>query len=264
MHGPYRVIKNAPYPLRRPDASNAMQISKDGGALAAPSNVPVETPAASGIWYGELTAAEMGADHIQVLGVNLTSVDTMALVPEPAFDSGVAQAGSSTTITLRAGGPAFGLVGTMVEVVRGTGKDSTMRMITDYDTGTKVATVRPDWSTAPDNTSVYRVYENPKVNVMQLDGSAFALQVLSELYAKNIKTGTIGNGSTTSIIQTSLTGYGNKNFKNSFLMCLGATNFGIVKPIASYNSGTGAITLNEPFEDVPLLGEAVSVFGAGG
>lgn len=264
MHGPYRVIRNAPYPLRRQDASNAMTISQDGGAFAAPTNVPVETPAASGVWFGELTAAEMTADHIMVLGVNLTPLDTLALIPEPAFDSGVAQAGSATTITLRAGAPAFGLVGTMIEIVRGTGKDSTMRMITAYDTGTKVATIRPDWSTNPDNTSVYRVYENPKVNPMQLDGNTFAVQALSELYYKNYKTGTIGAGSTTSIIQTSLTGYGTKNFKNSFLMCLGATNYGIVKPIGSYNSSTGAFTLSEPFESVPLNTEGVAVFGAGG
>lgn len=265
MHGPYRVIRNAPYPLRRPDASNGVQISKDGGALAAPATLPTETPAASGIWYGELSATEMTADHIMVLGVNLTPLDTFPLIPEPCRDSGVAQAGSTgSTLVLRAAAPAIDYTNLQVEIVRGTGKDQQPRLITAFDIPTLTATVRPNWSTTPDNTSVYIITELKKTNPMQIDGNTFAAQALSELYYKNYKTGTINAGSTTSTINTNMTGYGSKNFKGSFLMCLGATNYGIVKAIASYNSTTGVFQLVNPFESAPLNGEGVAVFGAGG
>ena len=264
MHGPYRVIRNAPYPLRRKDSGTTLNLSKDGGALAAATNTPAETPAASGIYYNELTATEMSCDHLFYKGNAGASFDTGTLVPEPAFDSGVAQGGSSTTITLRAAGPSFGLVGTMVEIVRGTGKDSTPRMITDYDTTTKVATVRPDWSTTPDNTSVYIVFWNPKVNVMQIDGAAFPAQALSELYLKNYKTGTISSGSTTTVIKTTLTGYGTSAFVGSFFMCAGTTNYGLIRPIVGYNTSTGDITVFPAFPSAPLNTEGAVVLGAGG
>lgn len=261
MYGPYRVIRNAPYPLRRPDASNAMQISKDGGALAAPASVPTETPAASGIWYGELSATEMAADHIMVLGVNLTSVDTFALIPEPCFDSGVAQAGSSTTITLRAAAPAYGLTGTIIEIVRGTGKDQTPRLITAYDTGTKIATVRPDWSTNPDNTSVYIVKQQDKVNLMYIDGVAAPAQYISEFWLNAYWTGTFSAGCTTSVLNTNMTGRGTDNLVNSAIMNIDGNNDGIMRKIIGYNDGSGQMTVTPPYATAPSNGDRFSVQG---
>lgn len=262
MHGPYRVIRNAPFMLRRYDASNGMQISKDGGALAAPATLPTETPAASGIWVGELSATEMAADHIMVLGVNLTPLDTMALIPETAFDSGVAQAGATSTITLRAAAPSFGLTGTIIEIVRGTGKDQTPRLITAYDTTSKVATVRPDWSTTPDNTSVYIVKQQDKVNMMYIDGVAFPAQAISEFWLNAYSTGTFSAGCTTSVLNTNMTGRGTQNLVNSVIMCIDGTgNDGIMRKITDYQTGSGQMTVTPPFASAPANTDRFSVQG---
>lgn len=265
MHGPYRIIRNAPYPLRRVDGTSTMLLSKDGGATAAPSNTPVETPGGSGIWFNELTAVEMEADHIQILGDNLSALDTLALIPEPALDSGVAQAGGSNTITLRAAGPAFGLVGTIIEIVRGTGKDSSERLITDYDTGTKVATVRPNWATVPDNTSVYIVKTQAKVNIMYIDGIAFPAQAISEFWNNAYATGTFAAGCTTSVLNTDMTGRGTNNLVNAAIMCIdGAGNDGIMRKIIGYNTASGQMTVDPPYATAPSTSDRFAVFGVTG
>ena len=74
------------------------------------------------------------------------------------LDSGTAQAGSASTITLRAGASAvddYG-VGDYVTIISGTGAGQ-QAVMTDYVGATKVATVAPDWTTNPNNTSVYVV-----------------------------------------------------------------------------------------------------------
>ena len=74
-------------------------------------------------------------------------------------DSGVAQAGSSNTITLKS---ATNYTtddqcnGMFIEITSGTGSGQT-RHIEDYVASTKVATVDPAWDTAPNATSHYDV-----------------------------------------------------------------------------------------------------------
>ncbi len=72
--------------------------------------------------------------------------------------TGTAQAGASTTITLASGESATDdfYNGMLVRITSGTGSGQ-VRRITDYVGSTKVATVDSAWTTAPDNTSVYRV-----------------------------------------------------------------------------------------------------------
>jgi hypothetical protein len=73
-------------------------------------------------------------------------------------DSGAAQAGTSTTITLKATASATDDVynGMYVTITSGTGSGQT-RLIEDYVGSTKVATVAEAWTTAPDATSNYSV-----------------------------------------------------------------------------------------------------------
>lgn len=265
MHGPYRVIRNAPFPLRRFDGGTTLTVSKDGGAFTAAGSAPVETPAGSGIYFNQLSAAEMTADHVAYKGTTGGALSDGFLIPEPAFDSGVAQAGAATTITLRAAAPSFGLAGTIIEIVRGTGKDSTPRVITAYDTTTKIATVRPDWSTTPDNTSVYRVYQQDKVNVMTIDGLTFPAQAMSEFWAAAYKTGgTVQTGSTTSIIKTNFTGYGVNQIVGSVFFPLGTNDYGIMRKITAYNQTSGDITVYPAYAAVPTNGDRFAVFGLTG
>lgn len=83
-----------------------------------------------------------------------------------SFDNGTAQAGDTETITLKVGAPAFDLAGKIVYIRTGTGTGQ-VRVITEYDTDTKVATVHRDWSIEPDNTSVYEVLEGQNANIIQ-------------------------------------------------------------------------------------------------
>jgi hypothetical protein len=73
-------------------------------------------------------------------------------------DSGAAQAGSSTTITLKSTASATDDVynGMYVTITSGTGSGQ-IRLIEDYVGSTKVATVDVAWATAPDNTSNYEI-----------------------------------------------------------------------------------------------------------
>lgn len=263
MFGPYRVIKNAPFDLRRFDSGTTLNLIPLGGVSAAATNTPAETPAASGIYINQLTVAEMGADHIAYQGAAGDSFSDGFLVPEPAFDSGVAQAGGAASITLRAAAPSFGLVNTIVEIVRGTGKDSTPRLITAYDTTTKVATVRPDWSTVPDNTSVYRVYAQEKTNLMVMDGVAYPAQAMSEFWSGAYKTGTVAVSSTTSLIKSNFTGYGANQIVGAAVMML-TSNYGWMRKITAYNTATGDIQVYPPYATAPSNGDRFAVFGLTG
>jgi hypothetical protein len=75
-----------------------------------------------------------------------------------SYENGTAQGGSSSTITLASGANASNdfYNGTFIEITSGTGSGQ-VRQIDDYVGSTKVATVATAWTTAPDNTSVYRV-----------------------------------------------------------------------------------------------------------
>jgi len=89
---------------------------------------------------GALTAAKFAADYFANFQI----------------DAGTAQAGAVSTITLRAGAPANDLKGAVVFITGSTGVGQT-RLITNYNTVSKLATVSPDWSESPDATSTYTV-----------------------------------------------------------------------------------------------------------
>jgi hypothetical protein len=73
-------------------------------------------------------------------------------------DSGAAQAGTSTTITLKSTSSATDDIynGMYVTITSGTGAGQ-IRIIEDYVGSTKVATVTPAWTTAPTSASNYSV-----------------------------------------------------------------------------------------------------------
>ena len=79
-----------------------------------------------------------------------------------ALASGTAQGGTSSTIQL-ASASTFAndeLNGCLVGIHTGTGAGQ-CRPITDYTGSTDTATVKPDWTTTPDNTSQYEVIPGP-------------------------------------------------------------------------------------------------------
>lgn len=78
------------------------------------------------------------------------------------LDDGTAQAGAAGTITLASGASSVDAfyVGAIVQVINGTGVGQ-FRTIQSYVGSTRVATVRGNWVTAPNNTSRYIVRADP-------------------------------------------------------------------------------------------------------
>lgn len=93
------------------------------------------------------TAPEF-APYLQAAALGMTTL--------AADSSGTAQAGASGAITLAAGAPSTDLTGFVIELTGGVGSGQ-VRVITGYNTTTKVATVYPDWTVTPDATSIYSV-----------------------------------------------------------------------------------------------------------
>jgi hypothetical protein len=101
--------------------------------------------------------------------------------------SGTAQAGGASTITLASGASATDslYVGCVVKIYGGTGAGQA-RVITAYVGSTKVATVDRAWQTNPDNTSTYAVLADVMAKV---DSS---LQVTAASVQGNV-TGSVGS-----------------------------------------------------------------------
>lgn len=85
----------------------------------------------------------------------------MAETLTAADETGTAQAGAVGSITLAAGASAIddNYIGMILNTTGGTGPNQTV-VISDYDGTTKVATVYPDFATAPDITTTYNIFAN--------------------------------------------------------------------------------------------------------
>ncbi|MBA3055110.1 MAG: hypothetical protein FP826_09285 [Sphingomonadales bacterium] len=101
-----------------------------------------------------------------------------------ADSSGTAQAGATGSITLAAGAPATDLTGFVVETTGGTG-DGQTRVITAYNTTSKLAAVYPDFTTAPDATTTYTVHAGN----LYVPVSVNLKNLTSYLYKKNSGSG---------------------------------------------------------------------------
>ena len=89
----------------------------------------------------------------------LTGDKEVALYPNSALTTGTAQAGATTTITLASGESALDdyFNGSQITLTGGTGQSAQTVDITDYDGGTKVATVAAWPSGTPDSTTTYSI-----------------------------------------------------------------------------------------------------------
>ena len=75
-----------------------------------------------------------------------------------ADSAGTAQAGAAGTITLAVAAPATDLTGFVIATTGGTGGAPVQeRVITAYNTATKLATIYPNWTVVPDATTTYAV-----------------------------------------------------------------------------------------------------------
>lgn len=108
----------------------------------------------------------------------------MGLTTLAADSANTAQDGDTNAITLAAGAPATDLTGFVIVTDGGTG-DGQTRVITAYNTTTKVATVYPDWTVTPDATTTYSV----KAGNLFVPSSTALKTITDYLYKKNSGSG---------------------------------------------------------------------------
>lgn len=108
----------------------------------------------------------------------------MGLTTLAANSTGTAQAGAAASITLAAGAPSTSLVGFVIETTGGTGPGQT-RVITAYNTTSKLAAVYPDWDVEPDATTTYSV----KAGNLYIPASTALKTISSYVYQKNSGSG---------------------------------------------------------------------------
>lgn len=138
------------------------EISKDGGGITDATNEATVVATTSGLYYLDLTYLEMQCSTLAGKAQSSTadSKDTpFVLYPRrlPVLAAGTAQAGAAGTITLAAGASAVDdfYNGCIVLLKSNTGVGQA-RVITDYNSTSKVATIEPNW-TQPDDTTTYDV-----------------------------------------------------------------------------------------------------------
>ena len=110
--------------------------------------------------------------YLQAAALGLTAL--------AADQDDTAQAGAAGTITLAAGASAADLTGFVITIDGGTGVGQT-RVITGYDSATKIANVYPEWETEPDATSEYVVH----AGCMFAPASTALKTITNYLYKKN-------------------------------------------------------------------------------
>lgn len=108
----------------------------------------------------------------------------MALTTLGAASTGTAQAGATGSITLAAGAPSTDLTGFVIATTGGTGPGQE-RVITAYNTTTKVATIYPNWTVTPDATTTYSV----SAGSLYVPASTALKTITDYLYKKNSGSG---------------------------------------------------------------------------
>ncbi|HET9006026.1 MAG TPA: hypothetical protein VFQ04_04860 [Actinomycetes bacterium] len=140
------------------------EVSKDGGNFADCAEEVTVIGGGNGLAYLTLTGAETDCVMLGLAAKGTgpkTTIATLAPQVLPVIESGTAQAGGATSITLAAGAVAWDIKGSIVKTTGGAGGGGTggannqARVITSYDSTTKVATVAPDWEVNPAAGTTY-------------------------------------------------------------------------------------------------------------
>lgn len=158
-----------------------IQISKNGGAFAQTSASPTTTHDADG-WYqcpltatdtntlGPLTVkiTESGAlkvwEHFMVVPAAVYDTLVAGIIPMQGNSTyGTMQSGSTSSNAVLASATSFVddlVIGSTLVITGGTGAGQS-RVIHDWVSSTDTASISPNWTTTPDNTSTYVVVPTP-------------------------------------------------------------------------------------------------------
>ena len=163
---PYLNKNGAPTDPTTPDTEHSI----DGAAFGdCTEEVTTISGTATGTGYITLTGDELNGSAIAVAAKAASGPNTTLATLYPrvlaAVFSGTASAGAAGSITLVSPAPAVAdlLIGCIVRTTGGTGGgggsgslNNQARVITAYTAG-RVASVTPNWETAPDATTTYEV-----------------------------------------------------------------------------------------------------------
>lgn len=142
------------------------QLSIDGAAFS--SLTPTVTPTGGDQVIVPVTAAQNSGVGGQVIlkdpEATWEPVSFSWVNDDRVLDSGTAQAGAASTITLRSGASATDNLYNhgIIEIIAGTGAGQS-RQVTGYVGSTKVATVAVAWATQPTSSSVYLIHPGMRV-----------------------------------------------------------------------------------------------------
>lgn len=249
------------------------EISVDSGAFGDLTAEATEI-GSSGIYYVDITAAELtAAGDATLLVKSAEGVETVVYLPiEEASDSGVAQAATSTSITLRAAANATNdyYNGQAVEIVRGTGAGQ-FRAIADYTGTSKIATIARAWVTNPDSTSVYKVSligcrttidGYLEVDVQSVDGDTDAATAMQHAYQGGFISSSIDDASPTSTSFAGASGLSTSDdfYNNSILIFVTGNDAGIAREITDYTGSTLTFTTGA-FPVAPANGDEFMIIG---
>jgi len=159
------------------------EVSLDGDTFADCTNEATEIATSSGVYYLLLTATEMTAQTVAVQVKTSTSgAKTTPIVLYPRAPMTVRKAtaagGAAGYITLDGSASAVDSIynGVVCYISSGTGSGQA-RIVTGYTGSSKQAAVTPNWTTTPDNTSVFYLYscedrQYDSANVTHIAGAA--------------------------------------------------------------------------------------------
>lgn len=140
--------------------------SIDQGTFADCTNEATEIATSSGMYYLDITGAEMTASQVTVLIKTSTvgaKTTPITLYPKrtSVLEIGTAQAGAATTVTLAATASAlndyYNDLFVLITNDTPSGVRYQARRILDYVGSTKVATIESAWGTNPSSSSTYEI-----------------------------------------------------------------------------------------------------------
>lgn len=137
--------------------------SLNQGTFTDCTNEAIEIATGSGLYYLDLTAAEMFSSSTTVIVKSSGKTTVLTINPEqfPIMRSGTAQAGAAGSITLDAGASSKDdyYNGCYVNITNNSPANAQgqARKILDYDGSTKVATIDGTWGTNPTSASTFDI-----------------------------------------------------------------------------------------------------------
>lgn len=284
----YRASDGTPTDPTTPDT----EISKDGAAFAdCAEEVTTISGTATGVGYITLSGAETNCSFAVVVAKAASGPLSTQIVLKPRLlpilEADTAQAGAAGSITLAADAAAYDLAGCIVRTTGGTGgggtggADNQARLITAYNTSTKVATVVPDWETNPSSDTTYDILYTELAsnaikgmvgidwgNILNTDASvAFTETTVKETTTassvttvgtgaitsaslatsavtkvRSIVTGTADSGTTSTVVDAERTEGDTDYWKGKWILFTSGTISGQCRLITGFTPGTDTIT----------------------